>query len=168
MVKKILVGLLIIFVAIQFFRPQKNISTSLSANEISTVHAVPQNVKQILETSCYDCHSNNTKYPWYANIQPVAWYLNDHVIEGKKELNFSEFATYKIRRQYRKLEEIAHEIEDDEMPTQSYKLLHKNAVLDMAQKKVVFEWVNALRDSIKANYPADSLAKPVTNTQKPV
>ncbi|MEO6231840.1 MAG: heme-binding domain-containing protein [Ferruginibacter sp.] len=97
----LLVGLIII----QFFRPTKNIDISgnLKDNDISKAYYVPKDVTTILETSCYDCHSNNTAYPWYSKLQPVAWWLQDHIDEGKKEINFSEFATYRIGRKYKKL-----------------------------------------------------------------
>ena len=96
--------LLIAFIVIQFIRPTKNNSKDLITNDITTKYTVPKEVQTILVTSCYDCHSNNTNYPWYANIQPIAWWLNDHIKEGKKELNFSAFTNYKIARQYKKLE----------------------------------------------------------------
>jgi hypothetical protein len=124
---------------------------------------MPQEVASTLQSSCYDCHSNNTHYPWYANFQPVAWWLADHVKEGKKEVNFSEFATYRIGRQYRKLEEIANEVEEGEMPLQSYTFIHGDAKLSPAQKESLINWASATRDSIKANYPADSLLRPKRN-----
>lgn len=164
--KKILKPLALVLLAalliIQFFRPKKNVSDSSAvfANEITTVHHVPDDVQQILKTSCYDCHSNNTEYPWYSNIQPVAWWLADHVNEGKKELNFSEFATYRIGRKYRKLEEISKEIEEDEMPLNSYTLIHTDTKLNTQQKTSIDNWVASLRDSIKANFPEDSLKRP--------
>ena len=157
--KKSLLVLLVLFVLIQFFRPAKNTATALSANDISTKYKVPADVQSILKTSCYDCHSNNTVYPWYSNIQPVAWYLNNHVVDGKRHLDFSEFASYKIGKQYRKLQEISHELEDDGMPMESYTLIHSNAKLNAAQKASIYTWVNELRDSIKANYPEDSLVR---------
>jgi hypothetical protein len=121
---------------------------------------MPQNVQQILKTSCYDCHSNNTVYPWYSNIQPVAWWLKDHIDEGKRELNFSEFATYRIGRQYRKLEEINGEVKENKMPLESYTLIHSDAKLSDEQKLTLATWVTTLRDSIKAQYPEDSLKRP--------
>src|SRR5438477_13054363 len=112
--KKVLIALLAIFVLIQFIRPAKNKSDKTSENDISTKYKVPGDVSKILKASCYDCHGNNTVYPWYAEIQPVAWWLNDHITEGKKELNFSEFTSYPIRRQHKKLEEINDQIKKDE------------------------------------------------------
>jgi HAMP domain-containing protein len=157
--KKVFWVLLVAFVLIQFIRPAKNTATALSANDISTKYKVPVDVQNILQTSCNDCHSNNTIYPWYSNIQPVAWYLADHVKDGKRHLDFSEFASYRIGRQYRKLEEISHEIEDGEMPMTSYTLIHGNAKLNDVQKATIYKWVNELRDSIKANNPEDSLVR---------
>jgi hypothetical protein len=166
--KKLFWVLLIAFIVIQFFRPEKNISTGISANDITTKYAVPDSVMAILKTSCYDCHSNNTYYPWYNNIQPVAWWLKNHVDEGKRELNFSEFAAYRIGRQYRKLDEVNKQIKEGEMPLESYTLIHGNAKLNEQQKLMVANWVSAIRDSIKAQYPEDSLKRPQKPQQAPV
>lgn len=152
----VLLGALVI---IQFFRPTKNKSEGISSNDITKLYAVPPDVQNILKTSCYDCHSNNTVYPWYAEVQPVAWWLNNHIEDGKRDLNFSEFASYRIRRQYKKLEEINELVKKDEMPLDSYLWIHKNAKLDEAKKLALANWVTAVRDTIKANYPADSLTR---------
>ncbi|MBK8786435.1 MAG: heme-binding domain-containing protein [Chitinophagaceae bacterium] len=163
MLKKILKRtfqlLLLAFIVIQFIRPAKNISEGISNNDISKIYAVPADVQAILKTSCYDCHSNNTVYQWYANIQPAAWWLADHVKEGKKELNFSEFASYRIGRQYRKLEEINKEVKENEMPLESYLWIHKDSKLSEQQKLTLANWVTTIRDTIKANYPSDSLVR---------
>ena len=161
-IKPIALVLLAAFIIIQFFRPEKNIQATdgPSANDISTVYPVPKEVAAILQTSCYDCHSNNTHYPWYANLQPVAWWLEDHIKEGKKEINFSEFASYRIGRQYKKFEEINKQIEEGEMPLESYTLIHTETKLSAEQKAIIKNWVNSSRDSIKAHYPEDSLKRP--------
>ena len=161
-IKPIALVLLAAFIIIQFFRPEKNIQATdgASANDISTVYPVPKEVAAILQTSCYDCHSNNTHYPWYANLQPVAWWLEDHIKEGKKEINFSEFASYRIGRQYKKFEEINKQIEEGEMPLESYTLIHTETKLSAEQKAIIKNWVNSSRDSIKAHYPEDSLKRP--------
>lgn len=158
-IKNILLLLLVAFVIIQFIHPPKNIAdaSTLMTNDISKVYVVPDSVRQILKTSCYDCHSNNTTYPWYSKIQPVAWWLNDHIEEGKKEINFSEFATYRIGRQYKKMDEILKQVKEDEMPLSSYTLIHKNAILTQNQKATISNWAASVRDTIKANNPADSL-----------
>jgi Haem-binding domain len=161
--KKFFLFLLVAFVVLQFFRPKKNVSDTISANDITTKYAVPADVMASLQSSCYDCHSNNTKYPWYSHIQPVAWWLSDHIEDGKKHFNFSEFAAYRIGKQYRKLEEINGEIEEGAMPLSSYTLIHGDAKLSADQKTSIANWVNVLRDSIKAQYPEDSLKRPQKN-----
>ena len=162
--KKILkpLGLVLLaaFIIIQFFRPAKNIASPTAfAKDISTVYYVPDNVQGILKTSCYDCHSNNTLYPWYANVQPFAWWLNDHIVEGKRELNFSVFASYSMRRKYKKMEEVIDQVDDDEMPLSSYTLIHRNAILTKEQKSILTNWASAIRDTMKATFPADSLKR---------
>ena len=157
--KRLFFVLLLAFIVIQFFRPAKNKAEGMSKNDITTLHAVPEDVQSVLKTSCYDCHSNNTVYPWYAEVQPVAWWLNDHVQDGKKDLNFSEFASYRPRRQYRKLEEINELVKENEMPLNSYLWIHKDAKLSDQQKLTLANWVNAVRDTMKAHYPIDSLER---------
>ncbi len=159
--KKVLLVLLAAFVIIQFFRPDKNTASGPEAyaKDISKVHAVPADVQLILQKACNDCHSNNTQYPWYSHIQPVAWWLNDHVQEGKKELNFSEFAGYNLRRQYHKLEEVEEQVKEGEMPLSSYTFIHKEAKLTEAEKNALYNWVNAIRDSMRSVYPIDSLER---------
>ena len=161
-IKPIALVLFAAFIIIQFFRPEKNLHATgaPSANDISTVYPMPKEVAAILQTSCYDCHSNNTHYPWYANFQPVAWWLADHIKEGKKEIDFSEFASYRIGRQYKKFEEINKQIEEGEMPLESYTLIHTETKLSAEQKAIIKNWVNSSRDSIKAHYPEDSLKRP--------
>lgn len=158
MKKKILIGLAVILVAIQFFRPEKNNSGD-DTQSITTVYPTPDNVQTILKTSCYDCHSNKTAYPWYNNIQPVAWWLHHHIDEGKGELNFSAFASYAPRRQYRKFTEIKEQLEEGEMPLTSYTLIHRNAILSEEQKSTVIKWSESLQDSLEAHYPMDSLVR---------
>jgi len=151
--------LILALIVIQFIRPEKNRAEGISNNDISKIYPVPDDVQAILKTSCYDCHSNNTVYPWYAEIQPVAWWLDDHVKDGKKDLNFSEFAGYTPRRQYRKLEEVTEMTEEGKMPLDSYLWIHKNAKLDEGKKLTLANWVNTVRDTMKANYHPDSLIK---------
>jgi len=161
MLKKIMLLLFAALMIIQFFPPEKNTRTGETdiVNGIEKVLAVPADVHTILETSCYDCHSNDTEYPWYAEVQPVGWWINHHVKEGKAELNFDEFASYSLRRQYRKLEEINEEVKEGEMPLSSYTLIHKNAALTESQKLAIANWVSASMDFMKSRYPADSLLR---------
>ncbi len=146
--KNIMLVLLISFMIIQFFQPDKNNNDVVVANNISSVVAVPDSVNKILYTACNDCHSNNTEYPWYSNIQPVGWWLADHIKEGKNELNFNEFATYSTKRQLKKLEEIKKEVEEGEMPLDSYTWIHRSAKLDAAQKQLIINWADSAAKTI--------------------
>jgi len=157
--QKIGIALAIVLVVIQFFRPEKNINTQPAATHISKLYAVPADVEQILVNACYDCHSNNTVYPWYSNIQPVAWWLADHVEDGKKHLNFDAYTTYNLRRQYHKMEEVIEQVDENEMPMKSYQLAHSNARLTDAQKQLLINWANSVMNTMKAQYPMDSLVK---------
>lgn len=155
--KKIFLGLLIVFVILQFFRPSKTNLPVVADHTISATFNISPGIKSTLETSCYDCHSNRTTFPWYTEIQPVGWWLQDHVNEGRGELNFDEFATYSPRRQFHKLEEIGEQVEEGEMPLTSYTIMHGKAKLSDVQKKELKDWSDAMRDSMKLHYPADSL-----------
>ncbi len=154
--KRILLVLLIIFIIAQAFRTGKNTSND-TTKDISKTYVVPENVKAILTKACNDCHSNSTRYPWYAEIQPVSWWLGNHIKDGKRHLNFNEFDGYRIARQYEKLEECIKEVKEGGMPLSSYTLIHRDAILTDAEKKIFFDWCGILRENIKANNPADSL-----------
>jgi hypothetical protein len=148
MLKRIILIALTIFFALQFIRPAKNIAANENdnlKNDISQIYLVPENVKNILKASCYDCHSNNTYYPWYSNIQPVGLWMQFHVDEGKLELNFSEFASYNKSKQHKKLEEIIEEIKINRMPLPSYVKMHKGARLTQDEKNTVSNWINFLQ-----------------------
>lgn len=158
MLKKILLGLLAVLIIIQFIRPEKNDSNDQQAH-VSTKYEVPGEVATILKGACDDCHSNKTEYPWYANVQPVAWWLADHVEDGKRHLNFSTFTTRKIAIQNHKFEEVVEMVEEKEMPLNSYTWmgLHPEANLTEEQRQTLINWAKAQMDTLKANYPADSL-----------
>ena len=148
MKKRILFFLLALLVIIQFIRPGKNLSTTGSANDISTKFAVPENIHLILEKACYDCHSDNTYYPWYSNIQPIGWWLQYHVNEGKRELNFNEFAKYPAKKQDHKLKELIETVKEGEMPLTSYTWLHKKAKLSEQEKQILVDWAQGIRNRI--------------------
>jgi hypothetical protein len=145
MKKKILVGVLAALVIIQFIIPERNISPEIiTAGDISKVRPIPEGVHEILVRKCYDCHSNNTSYPWYVNIQPIGWWLANHVNEGKDELNFSLFAGYDKKKADHKLEELGEVITDGSMPLKSYTLLHPESKITEDEKRMINEWLDAL------------------------
>jgi hypothetical protein len=144
--KKILIAISVALVAIQFIRPAKNISDLNGPNEIAKHYTVPENVQNILKQSCYDCHSNNTNYPWYTNIQPVGlWIQLTHVNDGKRHLNFSEYGSYPEKKAKHKFEEIADEVREGEMPLGTYTLIHGDAKLSSEQTKALVDWADALK-----------------------
>ncbi len=159
-IRVVLIILLVALIIIQFIRPAKNAGEEIASNQISAVQTVPDDISKLLKTSCYDCHSNTTYYPWYSNFQPAAWFLHDHIVEGKKELNFSEFASYRPYRQYKKFKEIQKQIKEDEMPLFSYTLIHRDAVLTADQKTAIINWAGNAMKEMEAKFPADSLVKP--------
>ena len=142
--KKILLGILIVIILIQFIRPEKNIS-NVSVNDISTIIDIPENVQEIIKTSCADCHSNITKYPWYSEIAPVSWYLASHVNDGKRHLNFSEWAAYNKNQKEHILKDLKKELKSKEMPLNSYLWIHKEAVVSPEQYKILLDWLQTIK-----------------------
>jgi len=148
LVVKILLVIVILFIAIQFIPSSKNTDGRESATDISKSVSTPYKVQSVLRNACYDCHSNNTDYPWYSKIQPVRWMMDTHVKEGKEELNFSEFGSYSTRSQINKLKGIANSIKDNIMPLSSYKLMHKSANLSDEEKNLIINWALQTSDSL--------------------
>lgn len=135
----IVVGLIVI----QFFRPDFTNPPVDPAARLEAAVAVPENVKAILDRSCADCHTNETKYPWYSQIQPGAWFLKDHIDEGRRELNLSVWKTYEPRRQRRKLSEICEQVEARQMPLPSYLWIHRGSQMSDADIKTLCDWTTA-------------------------
>jgi heme-binding protein len=137
-----------VFVGIQFIPTNRNQSDEILETDFAKTFNVPSDIQNLFEKSCYDCHSNNTNYPWYNKIQPASWFLEKHVKEGKKELNFSEFGANSKRKQRSKLKSIISQIRDDEMPMLSYTLIHRGTKLSNSEKELIINWVTKLRDSL--------------------
>ena len=144
MVKKILVGLLLLVAIMQLLQPTRNISEGPFENDISKVYAVPTDVQLVLTQKCYDCHSNNTHYPWYIHIQPIGWWMASHIKEAKDDLNFNEFKTYNQKRAAHKLEELVEVVEDGTMPIKSYVWLHSEAKVTAEERQAIKNWVQSL------------------------
>ena len=158
-IKIILIVLLIVLVCIQFIRPAKNISNTVSNYDITNRYSMPPDVLKIFQNSCYDCHSNNTRYPWYSNVQPVDWWLTNHINEGKRGLNFDEYTNRRLRYQYGKMDDVIDLLKKGEMPLNSYTWIHKDAILTDAEKTTLINWAQGIMDTLKAKYPADSLLR---------
>ena len=136
------------FVGIQFIPTERNQSYTVPETDFMLVHNVPETIQKKLQVSCYDCHSNNTQYPWYNKIQPAAWFLEDHIKEGKAELNFNEWDSLSSRRKSSKLRSIIKQIERGEMPLDSYTLIHKDAKFSEAEAEELINFITQLKDSL--------------------
>ncbi len=152
MARKIFYALLVSLVIIQFIRPEKNQAAGPFQQDIQFKFPMNQTVKTAIERSCYDCHSNNTRYPWYYNTQPIAWWLQHHIDEGKSELNFNEFGIYKSDKMDHKLKEIIEVIQEEEMPLKSYRLAHKDATLSKTEKNAIITWANESLAQLKTGH----------------
>jgi hypothetical protein len=143
--KRSLIAFAIVMLIIQLFRIDRSNSSVEPANDFVVVTSAPAEIKSILKTSCYDCHSNEVIYPWYTHIAPFSWWMKHHVNEGREELNFSEWGTYSSRRMDHKLKECVELIDENEMPINSYLWMHKDAKLTADQKEKLISFFNSLR-----------------------
>ena len=137
-----------VFIVIQFIAPFRNKDGRVLETNISKMFNVSDSVQAVLTKACYDCHSNNTNYPWYSTIQPIGWLLAKHIKQGKAVLNFSEFGNYSKRKQLSKLTGIANSIKDNTMPLPSYKWMHKNARLTDTEKELLIKWIQQSKDTL--------------------
>lgn len=158
MLRKIGLVILVVLVAIQFIPYEKN-EGKPAGHSISGSYDLPENVNNLLINACNNCHSNTSEYPWYASVEPIGYWLNSHIQDGKKDLNFDEFTNRPLAWQNHKMEEIAELVESKEMPLESYTYfgLHPEANLSDADRQVIIDWANAQMAYLKATYPADSL-----------
>lgn len=143
--KKILKIVVAVLVVIQFFRIDKTTQPVDVTKDFVSLTNPPARVVEIIKTSCYDCHSDQTNYPWYTNIAPVSWWIGHHIEEGKEHLNFSNWASYSAKKADHKLEEFYEEVEEGEMPLKSYTFLHGAAKLSEENKEILINWVESLR-----------------------
>ncbi len=133
----------LLFVGAQFYRPDRTNPPVDAGKTLAANTRMTPEVEAILRRSCNDCHSSETVWPWYSNVAPASWFLQRHVDEGRRELSFSEWATYPKRKRERKLHEMCEQVESGEMPLKSYLPLHPEARLSDEDKRVVCEWTRA-------------------------
>jgi len=144
--KKVLVIILVAFIMIQFFPIDKTNPAPTPGMDFLKIKKTPDPIARIIRASCYDCHSNETKYPWYSNIAPPSWFLKNHINEGRKHLNFSTFAVYEPKRQLHKLEECIEMVEKKEMPLESYYLGHQDAKLTDDQRAQLIKYFKMAKE----------------------
>lgn len=139
-IKRVLLGLFIGFLIMQFFQIDKTQPPSDPADDFISQLSPPDQVANLLKRSCYDCHSYKTNYPWYTSVAPLSWWIGHHIQEGREHLNFSEWGKYTDRRKKHKLEECWEEVEEGLMPLDSYLWVHGEAKLSQEQASILIDW----------------------------
>jgi hypothetical protein len=134
-------GIIVIggFIIMQFFRPERN-RPEVETGDLGAVISVPDSISALLKNSCYDCHSNQTDYPWYSKVAPVSWYLHTHIRKGKDALNFSEFGNLDKSKQIKALTDICDMVDSETMPLKSYLMIHRKARIDRSGAKAICDW----------------------------
>jgi len=135
--------LLVAFVAIQFIRADRSTPEVDASIDFLNVETPPEAVTAIIKNTCYDCHSYQTNYPWYAHIAPISWRIDEHVEHGLEHLNFSLWDQYAGSKQRKILDEIAEEVEEGEMPLDDYIWLHSEADLTPEQRDLFMKWAHS-------------------------
>jgi hypothetical protein len=146
--KTIGLSILVLLIAIQFFRIDKTNPPAGSSADFMALTHPPASIAGLLKESCYDCHSNTTSYPWYTNVAPVSWWIKSHIREGRRHLNFSNWSNYSEAKADHKLEECVEMVEEGEMPMISYTLLHPKGKLSKEQQAQLAAWFNSLRTHV--------------------
>jgi Haem-binding domain len=149
--RKIGIVLLVIFLGIQFIHSARNNGVVDGANDITHFVTVPEPVKNILKTSCYDCHSNHTVYPWYVNVNPIGLWLNNHIEDGKSAINFSDLSGFSKKKLDHRMKDIAETVDNREMPLSSYTFIHRYAILDSTEIQVIKNWTVSARRKLTIN-----------------
>jgi hypothetical protein len=151
MVKRAALGLCLVGVAVQFYRPARTNPPVDPARNVVSAASIPADVSAILTRSCFDCHSNETRWPWYSAVVPMAWGVANHVTEGRAQMNFSEWGAYAPRKRVAMLEKMCDEVREGKMPLPQYLLLHSDARLTEADWKAVCDWSMDEADRLAAS-----------------
>ncbi|RIJ42449.1 heme-binding domain-containing protein [Pontibacter oryzae] len=143
----ILIAIVVLLGLMQFVKIDKANPPVEPSKDFVMLTNPPKDVALILKESCYDCHSNATTYPWYADVAPVSWWLKDHIDDGRKHLNFSVWAEYTPKKAEHKLEESIEMVEEGEMPMTSYTLMHAESKLTKTEKEKLLGWLKSVKNS---------------------
>ncbi len=150
MVKKIkwlLAALLIVFVLLQFTNPARTNPPVI--RDMAADNPPPPEVAAMLRSACYDCHSDETRWPFYSHIAPISWTVASDVREGRQHVNFSEWPQ-DPKAAAKKFEHMSDEVDDGDMPLAKYTLIHRDARLTDAQKKQLVQWLDSRAEAMKA------------------
>ena len=146
--KIFLIILVVSFIVLQFVPNKMPENTVAEEDDLVNSGVLPSTISSILRTSCYDCHSNQTSYPWYSKVAPASWLLAKDVGEGRDELNFSEWGSYSKRKQIGKLRKIKEEVASGAMPLKNYLIIHRHAKLNPEQKDALAKWTEDMTKNI--------------------
>lgn len=146
--KYLLLGFLLAFSLVQFIPVDLPENNAAQSKDIIHAENAPEEIKSILRKACYDCHSNQTVYPWYSNVAPVSWLVAKDTREGREELNFSAWADLSKRKKIKILNEIAEEVEEDKMPLKIYTLVHSDAILTEEEVNTLIAWTKLQSDKL--------------------
>ncbi|MDG3581541.1 MULTISPECIES: heme-binding domain-containing protein [Galbibacter] len=144
-IRKIIFLLFVVLIIMQFFPPAENKSDTTPPTDLILATSPPKEVEAIITNACYDCHSNNTRYPWYANIEPVSYWMAAHIEEGREHLDFSQWELYANKKKAHKLDEMIEAVTEGWMPLKSYTWIHNDAKLTDEQAKTIAEWAKMLK-----------------------
>jgi hypothetical protein len=150
LMKRIVLGLVIVFAGMQFIRPDRTNPPLNASQSVQVTAAVPADVDKVLRRACYDCHSSETRWPWYSGVAPMAWGVADHVTEGRAEFNLSEWGSYPARKRVAVLEKMCDEVREGRMPLKQYLWLHRDATLSEADWKSICDWSTEEADRLSA------------------
>jgi hypothetical protein len=141
--RRILIGLVVLFLAAQTVPVDRKNPPADPAKNFYTVENVPPNLRTIFNRSCADCHSNQTRWPWYSHVAPVSWIVANDVHEARHHVNFSEWANYDAKKRDHEIEEICNEILEGDMPDSKYTLIHRGARVSQQEREAVCQWTGS-------------------------
>jgi len=144
MKNKIALILVLLFALLQIIPNEKVAIQEVTEADLFQQEAAEDDLIELVKKNCYDCHSNQVKYPWYSSIAPVSWWIQDHIDHGRGELNFSNWAEYPAGKKAHKAEEVVELVEEGEMPLKSYTFIHRHAKLSKEEKEIITDWFTKL------------------------
>jgi hypothetical protein len=150
LLKRIVLGLAVVFAGMQLFRPDRTNPPVNAAQSVQAAATLPPDVGAVLRRSCFDCHSSETRWPWYSGVVPMAWAVANHVKEGRAQFSFSDWGTYPVRKRVAILEKMCDEVREGRMPLREYLWLHRDATLSEADWKSVCDWSTEEADRLAA------------------
>jgi hypothetical protein len=149
----LLLFFIVAIITIQFFRVDRTLPISPPSNDIFSVLTASEEIQTMVKSACYDCHSNHTNYPWYSYVAPISWILQDHITNGRKHLNFSNWADYPKEKSIEKLEDCFEVMAKEEMPLNEYQWLHQDAKLSEAERVKLISWFRKSKLNTKTLTP---------------